>query len=77
MSRIKNFLVTEELTRSQTVELDIPAGCLEEDGSIPEYNSNLRYLYEEFVTASVYLRAHTDGNWDTKTRETDWEEANG
>ncbi len=70
----KSFLVTEELSRYQMVELEIPADCLTDEGEIPDYYTNERDLFEEFVTSNVYLKAHTDGNWETDTRETDWEE---
>ena len=70
------FLVTEELSRSQVVELDVPEDLLI-DGETPDYliEPDASQVYEEWVTEKVYLEAYSQGDWDTKTRESDWEES--
>jgi len=70
------FVVTEEIVRFQTVELDVPDDLLV-DGEVPDYltEPDKSQVYEEWVTEHVYLEAHTQGDWDTRTKDSDWEGA--
>ena len=54
------FLVIEEITRSQLVELEIPYDLTSDD-------------FDEYVTWHVYEQAARNANWDEQVMETDWE----
>lgn len=73
----KTFVVTQELTRYQTVELDIPDDLLI-DGEVPDFllDSEKTDAYDEWVTEHVYRQADTNGMWITKTHESNWDEEN-
>ena len=72
------YLVKEELVRHQVVTIEIPDDLLD-DGETPDhiFDADRAQMYDEYVTERVYLEAHTQARWDTKTNYTDWEEAEG
>jgi len=69
-----SYLVTQEISRYQTVDLEVPDDLLV-DGEPPDFmDYNASALYEEWVTDNVYKEAYRQDEWEENTRETDWEE---
>jgi len=70
-----SYLVTQEISRYQTVDLEVPDDLLV-DGELPDYllDPDKSQVYEEWVTENVYKEAYRQGEWEENTRETDWEE---
>ena len=56
------FLVREEVSRSNVVDLEVPDSLVV--GSLE---------FDEYVTDHVYALASSDAEWHTSYIETDWE----